>query len=197
MKLHEDRILFSRIAEGDEAAFRILYHRYNAVLSVSVRKLLKSEETAAEVLQEVFLKVWLLRHTLKDIENPAGWMYTMASNYSLSVLRKYARDKNRHEAISDDEIEDSHDLSEGFQAKELQEHIRNAIAQLPASRREVFMLNIQEGKSRKEIAQALDISEHTVKNQLVTARKFIREYLEKHTGDYLPVIVMALLLRIF
>lgn len=198
MTLHEDRTLFSLIAGGDEAAFRILYHRYNAVLSVSVRKLLKSEEAAAEVLQEVFLKVWLLRHTLKDIENPAGWMYTIASNYSLSVLRKYARDKNRHEAITDDDIiEDGNDLSEGFQAKELQGHIRNAIAQLPASRREVFMMNTQEGKSRKEIAQALDISEHTVKNQLVTARKFIREYLEKHTGDYLPAIIVALLLRIF
>lgn len=197
MKLHEDRILFSRIAGGDEAAFSILYHRYNAVLLASVRKLLRSEEAAAEVLQEVFLKVWQLRHTLEDIENPAGWMYTIASNYSLSALRKIAREKIRVEAITHDEIEDNQDMTAGFRVKELQLHIRNAIAQLPASRREVFILNTQEGKSRKEIAEALDISEHTVKNQLVTARKFIREYLEKYTGDCLPLFLAGVLLRIF
>ncbi|RBL91441.1 RNA polymerase sigma factor [Chitinophaga flava] len=197
MNIHEDRILFSRIASGDEAAFRILYHRYNAVLSVSVRKLLRSEEAAAEVLQEVFLKVWLLRHTLETIENPAGWMYTMASNYSLSILRKVAREKYRVEAITHDDIEDSLDVTEKFRVKELQGHIKNAIEQLPPSRREVFVMNTQDGKSRKEIAEALDISEHTVKNQLVTARKFIREYLEKHTGEGLPVLLIGVLLRIF
>nr|WP_295872950.1 RNA polymerase sigma-70 factor [uncultured Chitinophaga sp.] len=197
MKIHEDRLLFSRIADGDEAAFRILYHRYNAVLSVSVRKMLRSEESTAEVLQEVFLKVWQLRHTLDSIDNPAGWMYTIAANYSLSALRKIAREKIRVEAITHDDIEDNEDVTAAFRVKELQLHISNAIDQLPASRREVFILNTQEGKSRKEIAEALDISEHTVKNQLVTARKFIREYLEKHTGDYLPVFLMGVLLRIF
>ncbi|MBC9914864.1 RNA polymerase sigma-70 factor [Chitinophaga varians] len=197
MKIYEDRILFSRIAGGDEAAFRILYHRYNAVLSVSVRKILRSEEAALEVLQEVFLKVWQLRHTLEDIDNPAGWMYTIASNYSLSALRKMAREKLRVEAITHDDIEDHEDMTAGFRVKELQLHIRNAIDQLPASRREVFILNTQEGKSRREIAEALAISEHTVKNQLVTARKFIREYLEKHTGDCLPVFLIGVMLRIF
>lgn len=159
--------------------------------------MLRSEEVAAEVLQEVFLKVWQLRHTLNSIDNPAGWMYTIASNYSLSALRKIAREKIRVEAITHDDIEDNEDVTAAFRVKELQLHISHAIDQLPASRREVFLLNTQEGKSRKEIAEALDISEHTVKNQLVTARKFIREYLEKHTGDYLPVFLIGVLLRIF
>ncbi|NSL87331.1 RNA polymerase sigma factor [Chitinophaga solisilvae] len=195
MNLSEDRILFSRIAGGDEAAFRTLYHRYNAVLRGSVRKLLKTGEAAEEVLQEVFLKVWIQRETLEEIENPAGWMYTIAANLSLSQLRKHAREKIRREISATEDIQDHHDFSEGFYAKELQGLIRLAVDKLPASRREVFMLNTQEGKSRREIAQALDISEHTVKNQLVTARKFIREYLEKHTGHSFPLIIVMMLLN--
>ncbi|HEY9261044.1 RNA polymerase sigma-70 factor [Chitinophaga sp.] len=196
MSLTEDRLLFSKIAGGDETAFRLLYHRYNAVLLGSVTKLLKSGTAAEEVLQEVFLKVWLVRHTLGDIENPGGWMYTLASNYSLSVLRKHARERNRQDDVAED-IPDNEDVSAGIYARELQELIKHAVEKLPASRREVFILNTQDGKSRKEIAEALDISEHTVKNQLVTARKFIREYLEKQTGTRLPILLIILLSRFF
>ncbi|NLR58662.1 RNA polymerase sigma-70 factor [Chitinophaga polysaccharea] len=194
MNIPDDRKLFSAIAHGDEAAFRLLYHRYNALLIGSVKKLLKSDTTAEEVMQEVFLKVWLLRDTLADIENPGGWLYTLASNRSLSVLRQHAREKNRQDDIIAD-IPDQDDFSAGIYAKELQGLIKTAVEKLPASRREVFMMNTQEGKSRREIAEALDISENTVKNQLVTARKFIREYLEKHTGTRLPILLITLLSR--
>ncbi|WP_143307147.1 RNA polymerase sigma factor [Chitinophaga vietnamensis] len=193
MNINEDRILFSRVAEGDEAAFRELYHRYNAVLAGSVRKLLKSEEEAAEVLQEVFLKVWMIRETLTDIDNPGGWLYRLSANYCLSVLRKHAKERYRQEGILEEDIKDQHDLSEGFDAKELQGLVKEAIEQLPASRREVFLLSMQEGKSRKEIAGQLDISEHTVKNQLLSARKFIREYLEMQTGSKFPMVLVMLM----
>ncbi|SEW39444.1 RNA polymerase sigma-70 factor [Chitinophaga arvensicola] len=194
MNLNEDRILFSKIASGDETAFRLLYHRYNAILAGSVKKLLKSDMAAEEVLQEVFLKVWMVRDTLKHIENPGGWLYTLASNYSLSALRKLAREKQRQEDVAED-LPDDADVPAGIYAKELQALIKHAVEKLPASRREVFMMNTQEGKSRKEIADALDISENTVKNQLVTARRFIREYLEKHTGTRLPILLIILLSR--
>lgn len=196
MNITEDRLLFARIAVGDETAFRLLYHRYNAVLSGSVKKLLKTDTAAEEVLQEVFLKIWLVRDTLGTIENPGGWMYTLTANYSLSVLRKHARERNRQDDISED-MPDNEDLSAGIYARELQELIKDAVEKLPAARREVFIMNTQDGKSRKEIASALDISEHTVKNQLVTARKFIREYLEKQTGTRLPILLMILLSRFF
>lgn len=195
MSLTGDRLLFFQIADGDETAFRSLYHRYNAVLLGSVKKLLKSDTAVEEVLQEVFLKVWLVRHTLRDIENPGGWLYTLAANYSLSALRKHARERNRQNDIED--VADNEDASAGIYARELQALIKDAVEKLPASRREVFMMNTQEGKSRKEIADALAISENTVKNQLVTARKFIREYLEKQTGTRLPILLIILLSRFF
>ena len=197
MSLMEDRVLFSQIASGDETAFRTLYHRYNAVLARAVMKLLRSETAAAEVLQEVFLKVWLQRDTLVNIENPGGWLYTLASNYSLTLLRQYAREKKHTQELPEEDIQDYQDLSEKFYAKELQGIIKHAIEALPASRREVFLLSMVDGKSRREIAETLAISEHTVKNQLLAARKFIREYLELKTGNPLPMLLLGLLLRFF
>jgi len=197
MNLTEDRELFSRIASGDEDAFRLLYHRYNAVLAKGVKKLLRSDAAAAEVLQEVFLKVWLQRDALPGIENPGGWLYTIASNLSLSQLRLQAREKVRTEDIPADDIQDNLDLSEKFYAKELQTILRDAIAALPVSRRQIFMMSMQDGKSRREIADALEISENTVKNQLLSARRFVREYLEQKTGNPLPLLLIALLLKVF
>ncbi|SHM46140.1 RNA polymerase sigma-70 factor, ECF subfamily [Chitinophaga jiangningensis] len=197
MNITEDRELFSRIASGDEYAFRLLYHRYNAVLAKGVKKMLRSDTAAAEVLQEVFLKVWLQRDTLVNIENPGGWLYTLAANFSLSQLRLQAREKVRTEDLPADDIQDNLDLSEKFYAKELQSILRDAIAALPVSRRQVFMMSMQDGKSRREIADALDISENTVKNQLLSARRFVREYLEQKTGNPLPLLLIALLLKIF
>ncbi|MBV7530958.1 RNA polymerase sigma factor [Chitinophaga sp. sic0106] len=197
MNLTEDRELFSRIASGDEYAFRLLYHRYNAVLAKGVKKLLRSDADAAEVMQEVFLKVWLQRDRLVHIDNPGGWLYTMASNLSLSQLRLQAREKGRTEDLPADDIQDNLDLSEKFYAKELQSILRDAIAALPVARREVFMMSMQDGKSRREIADALAISENTVKNQLLSARRFVREYLEQKTGNPLPLLLIALLLKFF
>lgn len=83
-----DKLLFERIARGDGEAFREIFHYYNARLYHSVLKMVKSEEEAREIIQEVFLKLWIRRGKLSEIERPGAWLFTIASNLSIDILRK-------------------------------------------------------------------------------------------------------------
>lgn len=195
--IHEDKQLFARISDGDSAAFNIIFHRYNSLLFHSVLKLLKSEAEAEEVMQEVFLKTWIKKEELPAVENPGGWLYTMASNLSLSMLRSKARKNIQFTDLSQVAEEGTEDIKTDLYTRELRTLVEEAVNKLPESRKKIFLLTVQHGKKRQEIAKELGISEHTVKNQLVSARKFIQHYLEKSTGIFLPPILISLLSKFF
>lgn len=188
INFHEEQLLFQRIAKGDEEAFATIFHDYTSRLFLIVVKLLKSESDAEEVIQNVFLKLWLQRENLPQIQNPGAWLNRLASNEALDFLRrkatrhKYLRTVDKAEA-NDDE------LHHALDAKELNRLIWEAVEKLPPARQEIFRLSRQEGKSRDEIAEQLGLSKHTVKNQMASALKFIQVYIEKNGGTYLPVVL--------
>src|SRR5688500_4111017 len=147
-----DRLLFDRIADGDESAFRTVFHQYNAKLFHTIQKIVKSKTEAEEIIQELFLKVWLKRESLRDIETPGAWLHTIASNPSLDALRKQARPMAT--APIPDTAEDNDPLlGNVLELRDVQSLIDEAVSQLPASRREVFNLSRRQGKSRSEIAK--------------------------------------------
>lgn len=87
---HNEKELFRLLVSGDETAFRMLFHHNNRLLSPFIMKLTGSAVATQEVLQEIFLKLWLHRERLTDVENPKAWMIRMASNESLNYLRRLA-----------------------------------------------------------------------------------------------------------
>jgi RNA polymerase sigma-70 factor (family 1) len=190
---YQDRELFTRIAGGDEDAFAMIFHEYNARLFPTVLKMVKSQTEAEEIIQNVFLRVWLKRDQLPEIEKPGAWLFRIASNLALSFLRDKAT-YWRHAAVAapaseeDDEI-----LQLSLDAKELRHLIAEAAGALPEARRQIFTLSRFEGLSRPEIAQQLGLAESTVKNQLTSSLRFIQEYIFKKYGIQLPLIILAII----
>ncbi|HSC37768.1 MAG TPA: RNA polymerase sigma-70 factor [Chitinophagaceae bacterium] len=187
-----DSVLFARLSTGDEDAFRQIFHAFNSRLSYAIFRLVKSETETEEIIQEVFLRLWVNREKLPGIENPGGWLHTIASNLALSSLRRQATRRKNMQAISASADIHTDEPAMQLDAKEIQHIVQEAIAQLPASRRQVFILSRQQGLNRREIAKQLNISESTVKNQLGAALKFIQDYLQKNMGLYLPLTLIAL-----
>lgn len=84
----EDSDLIEQLAEGSTAAFEKLFARYWSHVFTTVKKLIKSHELAEDVSQEIFVKVWSRRQELSSVTNIEAYLYTIARNTTLDVLRK-------------------------------------------------------------------------------------------------------------
>jgi RNA polymerase sigma-70 factor (family 1) len=187
---YNDVALFALTAEGNEEAFRQVFHRYNRSIYPFVYSLVKSDIDAREIIQDVFLKLWLQRDSLPSITNPGGWLHTVAANEAYSHLRNRARYELKLRNLTPSESAGT-DLEQELDAKFIKSLINEAVSRLPPRRREVFTLSRLEGYSRKEIAGKLAISEHTVRNQLVEAVEFVQGYLQKHGSRYISAILLC------
>jgi RNA polymerase sigma-70 factor (family 1) len=170
-------VLFKRLATGDHEAFRIIFHHYADKVFPHVLNIVKSKSIAEELVQDTFMKLWLNRETVSAMENQEGWIFTVASNLSFNILKKAASNekallelKSRISFLPDSNI---------LEHKDQEKTLADAIKDLPAQRQLVFKLSREEGYTHQQIAEQLNISPNTVKNQLVTALRFIREYMRK------------------
>ncbi|CAL1516328.1 RNA polymerase sigma-70 factor [Chitinophaga sp. MM2321] len=187
---HIDSDLFARLAQDDEEAFtQIVHFFYKKMLPIAI-SLVKSETVARDIMQDVFLKLWLNRALMTTIENPAAWLNVVVSNTTSNYMRAQLRYELRvkHSAAQTPEAEE---IWTDLDARFTKSLIDDAIAELPTKRKTVFLLSRREGLSRKEIASRLNISENTVRNQLTDALQFIQEHL-KRKGVFLipPVIIL-------
>ncbi len=197
-QIEADRLLFAKIASSDEQAFERIFDKYTAILYPYILELVEVEADAKEIIQEVFLKVWLKRDTLASIENPGGWLYTVAANEAYLHFRKEARYTKRLQKVAADSTAAAidpnlSDIHEQFDTREVKTLIADAVKQLPIRRRQVFQMSRLEGYSRKEIAETLGISENTVRNQLADAVEFIQDYIIKNKSLYLPALLIGLI----
>lgn len=191
--LQSDLGRFARIATGDEAAFAEIFHSYNAKIFPVAMRLVKSQGEAEEIVQEVFLRLWLHREKLPEIKNPGAWLISIASNLALTHLRHKAVQQRHHPRIQEEGEGSDLLVEETLQAREVGRWIHEAVEMLPPSRREVFLLSRNQGYSRREIAEKLGISESTVKNQLNAALHFLQDYLLNNKGLSLPTLLLILL----
>lgn len=188
---YTDTQLFSRIAAGDEEAFATLFHRYTARLFPFLISIVKSEADAREILQETFLKCWLSRDKLNGVDNPGAWLNTVATHSAYNYLRSRARYEKHLDNLAP-MAEDTEEIVHTLDVRYAQKAIARAVAQLPARRRQIFELSRNEGLSRKQIAERLQLSENTVRNQLMESLHFIQDYLRKNSDLSIPFVLLIL-----
>lgn len=176
-----DKTVLADIARSNEKVFEEFVHGlYQKFFPLTV-SLIKSASEADDILQEVFLKIWLHRSSLTAIENPLGWICRIIANTASNHLRsRIRRELNLHRFNS--RLAHAEEIESEIDAKFTQSMIDEAVSLLPPKRKLVFLLSKKEGLSRKEIADRLHISENTVRNQLAEAIQFIRERLN-YKGD--------------
>src|SRR5690606_26298278 len=125
------------------------------------------------------------------IENPMGWIYTVMANTTSNYLRTKIRHELRIKNYHSQSVV-SAGMEEQLDANFTQSLIDEAVNKLPAKRKQVFLLSRKEGLSRKEIATRLNVSEHTVRNQLVEALQCVREYLTQRSVLTIPAVIILL-----
>ncbi|HVV03759.1 MAG TPA: RNA polymerase sigma-70 factor [Puia sp.] len=188
---YDEKILFSRLAEGDEEAFRQLFHLYNKQLQPFVVKLTRNPSAAEEVLQEVFLKIWARRGRLAEVENPRAYIIRIVSNESIDFLQRQTKEQRLAEYIRKTAVEGAPSPEQFFSYRETEQRLQQAIERLPEACRQIYRMSREQYKRIPEIASELNLSNSTVKNQLVKALKSIR----LHLGNLLPALAAWILFR--
>ena len=185
--LHNEKMLFQQISAGDELAFKSIFYLYKIQLYKVVIRLTKSQVIAEEIIQEVFLSLWISRKHLVKVDEPSSYIYRCLFNQISRYLKKEAN----HERIVRAAIryrQSSSEVTEQLvEEHDTQRLIEKAIVQLPKQQNIVYRLSRQQGLSNNEIASQLHVSQHTVKSHLSKAIWFIKTYLKK-----LAVVIVLL-----
>ena len=171
-----ERLLVLRAAEGDGAAFRVLWDAYEAKLRYFLRRIVAEEHTADDVLQEVALELFRKLPRLRAIEAFRRWLYQVAHDRAVSRVRKERREKEVLECALSEQEASSVDE---FQQCELAEAVHFGLNQLDEDERTVLTLRFLEDLRIAEIAEVLRLPEGTVKSRLHYAKQSLRRVLQK------------------
>ena len=189
--VYTEKELFLLIADGDEAAFRQLFHLYVPLIRSITLKITKNEGAAPDLVQEVFLRIWLYRDRLPDINNPRPWIIKIAYHQCFNWLRqKKVRDNANLQLAAAGKQEYGNSTEEINLFRETSLILRQAIEQLPPQTKRIYLLSRDEGLKINEIAAMLKLSPPTVKNTLSRSLKVIRDSLEKQ-GIFLPFFLLC------
>ncbi len=192
----DEKLLLGRLANGIEGAFTILYDRYSARLYHNILRLVKEEDVAKELLQDLFLKIWESRHAIDVDKSFRSYLYKIAENLVYDHFRKVSRDRKLTENLITAALAGQSHTDEVTAYEDSLHLIQKAIDQLPPARKQVFVLCKIEGKSYEEIAAALDISTSTISDHIVKANRFIKKFVHTNKDLALSFFVSILLLDI-
>lgn len=178
----------NKIVQGDQDSFRILFDTYQDNIYTTALFLTGDEWLAQEIVQETFIKIWLQRSQILKIENLETWIYVIAKNCALNLI-KSNRNKELLLTKFQQEIRISYPhIETEILVKELQNILTKAIDRLPPKQRQTYQLIKEEDLKRDEVAKIMNISPETVKSNLKKATESIRIYCEKELKD-LPFVI--------
>jgi len=173
-----DRELMIGLANDQAKAFESLYLIYGRRLFVFINGYLNSKDDTDEIVQEVFVKIWQKRHELKAHESLKGYLFTIAYNAIKKSFLKKNREEELKKAYVLEYLNDSDDSISENMYSDVIKQVDAIVSQMPEKRKQVFNLCKREGLSVTEVANYLNISEKTVKNQMTSAYQTIREQLQ-------------------
>ena len=174
MALESDKDLFARMRAGDNLALQTLYGRHHVKVFRFAMRLLRNQQSAEDVVSEVFIDVWRNPGGFEGKSEASTWLLAIARNKAYSQLRK-----RKEEEIDDEltlEMEDEADDPEvAMQKQSKAELLRACIARLSLEHREVIDLVYYHDKSIEEVALIVGAPEGTVKTRMFYARKKLSE----------------------
>ncbi|RFS21775.1 RNA polymerase sigma-70 factor [Chitinophaga silvatica] len=172
--INESTILLDAAA-GNERAFATLFYWYYQELGRFVGKMTDSQELAEEIVQDAFVKIWLRRETLAQIDNFGAYLFTICKHDTFAALKKIAAEKVLRVDLEKHLTEENDPSQWDKPTDEYRALIAEAVAKLPAQQQKVYMMSRYDRLKYEEIAHQLNLSVVTVKKHIQLAVQFIRK----------------------
>jgi RNA polymerase sigma-70 factor (ECF subfamily) len=168
--------LLAQVRQKDQAAFRQLYDKYSSRIFALCLRLTGNMAMAEEATQEVFIQVWRKIDTFSGNSSLYTWLHSVASNTTISYIRKQKSWLNR--VISKDDDEDGNSYEQTWVPGPDLSILDKLILRLPERARLVFVLHAVEGYRHEDIAKILKTSTGTSKAQFHRAKNLIKSWLD-------------------
>ncbi len=189
----QDADLVLKIKKDNQSAFEVVFLRYYSSLCSYAFSILGNKDTAEEIVQDLFVRLWENRHNVEITNSLKAYLYRTVHNQCINQLESWKirnqYSKKQIQAYEKNLVEIT-PFAEDYPianliAQELEDKIQKSIDALPDQCRQVFLLIRMQKKSYQEVASKLGISLNTVKTQMQRAVFKLRDMLQ----EYLPVML--------
>jgi len=177
--LHTEKELVTKLKEGDSFAFEVLFYKYRNKVKGFAVKLVPTQVDPEEIVQEVFVKLWLKKEFINPDKDFQPYLFSIAKNLILDHLKSavnrklyFVGEHFQNDLLVDEELD-------YLMPEDAEEKLEKLIDEIPERRREIFRMSRFEGLSYKQIAVRLNISENTVDSQIRNALAFLRKEFRK------------------
>ena len=158
--------------DGNHKAFETVFIAYYNKTKAFIDGYIKSEPDAEELTEDLFVNLWINRHSIDTSKSFNSYLHTIARNAAINFLKhKYVSDAY----LNNLDTEYSSTSEEDLIAKELEMLIDKLVGGMPEQRRMIYTLSRNEGLSNAEIAERLNTTKRNVESQLSLALKEIRK----------------------
>jgi RNA polymerase sigma-70 factor (family 1) len=187
-----DQELTTLLHEGDERAFTEIYDRYHSLLYIYAHKKLNDKQEAQDIIHEVLTTLWIRRFDFSMQTSLPSYLFTSVRNKSLDLF-SHKKVEARYLASLQNFIEDTGTQTDFLiRENDLKNLIEKETQSLPPRMKEAFQLSRKDQLTHKEIANLMDISEHTVSTQIKNALRILRARL-----GFIIYIMMLLLNKFY
>lgn len=169
-----DRLLIKAIQKDDYISYNKLFVLYYGRLCQYAYSFLMNKEDAEDIVQELFLNLWNNRKKTEISANVSAYLYKTAKNLTLNHLRA----AKKHQSLQNYAEEMLYYEENRLEADEFRIALFDCINRLPARSKEVFLYHRMQGLKQKEIAEKLNISVKTIKNQVWSSLQKLKHCLE-------------------
>lgn len=183
-----DHKLVEAIQMGDESAFRMVFEKYQPFLCAVAADIVKSHDTGKDIVQDVFLRIWIRRQNWHPVVSLKAYLYRSVCNESLNTIKQQKnRQKTQNQYVLDVTVRNpvsapayGEDVSD---MQKLSKWVWEIAQEMPERRYLIFTLHKLHGLTYDEISTALEVAPKTVENQIGKAYDFIRSKLKHGIED--------------
>ncbi|MBD1384582.1 sigma-70 family RNA polymerase sigma factor [Mucilaginibacter rigui] len=184
-----EKELLLKVANGDEHAFSELFNTHHQLLGTHIYRITDSVELAEEVVQDVFLKIWMSRETLTNVQNFRAYLFVISKNHALNCLRKVAKERIHQKTLEKNALSITPDDSPGLAG--YYSLLDEAIDHLPPQQQKVYLLSRHNRLKYDEIARQMGLSRETVKKYLQGATHSITSFVQSNIDISAMIILVS------
>jgi RNA polymerase sigma-70 factor (family 1) len=167
-----EKTLLIQLKQGSTKALELLHEEYSPMIYRSCRRFYLGHEDAEEVVQDVFLKIWNNRESIKLHLSFKAYICTISKNLILKSLQKKVLKETLDKYVNNVTISDT--PIEQMEVREIENLLEEIISKLPPRKQKIFLLNIYQEKSIEEIANELGLSRRTVESHIYQTRALLK-----------------------